>query len=305
MHVGQRIRITQNYVFEDFVVVKISAHDVQAAAVLDPQRLIQLALVNGELALPNVPDAEIYVVYALTGILNIDVLILAKTDETSLNMLSKLSPDLSILTQRDELWLTKVELEFGEAVAAEYRYKPPNISARDFYSKINMAYAIIKRANVNATLDAAVNTNNLTGVRIALHAGANVDHTSRGADSTLMWASAAGHLEIVKELLQHGANVNHIGSAGGTALIRASQKHRLAVVKELLQRGANVNAANNSGDTALIWAVSNKDLDLVKELLRAHADVNARNNAGQTALSIADNRHITDIVDVLRQHGAT
>lgn len=57
-------------------------------------------------------------------------------------------------------------------------------------------------------------------------------------------------------------------------------------------------------DARLRFACCNGELELMRLLLAAGADVNAKNERGDTPLSVAAEKGYTDIVELLRAHGA-
>ena len=71
----------------------------------------------------------------------------------------------------------------------------------------------------------------------------------------------------------------------------------------LLSRGADVNIQNDYGQSPLHFAVHNSKVSMVQLLLQNGADVNAKSERG-TALDIAKNRKDTEIIVLLKKHGA-
>ncbi|MGC2063517.1 MAG: ankyrin repeat domain-containing protein, partial [Thermodesulfovibrionales bacterium] len=113
-----------------------------------------------------------------------------------------------------------------------------------------------------------------------------------------MYASGAGHVEIVKVLLNRGAEVNARtrsgNSMGKTALFLAIHSRRLdEIVRILLDNGADVNARWNTENwtegpfkTVLMLACKQRvNLGLVKLLVSRGADINATDQFGGSALS--------------------
>ena len=102
----------------------------------------------------------------------------------------------------------------------------------------------------------------------------------------------------------------------GYPLISASCSGNVEVVLAILGAGqaVNVNACTSYGMTALAYAAqgpmpdfendTDKYVAIVKALLKAGADVHIRDNKDKTALSRAISCEQTEIVNLLRAHGA-
>jgi ankyrin repeat protein len=79
-------------------------------------------------------------------------------------------------------------------------------------------------------------------------------------------------------------------------------------VKLLLDKGANIEAKTLDGNTALITAVTGAPFwnsgEAVKLLLEKGANANVKGSNGDTPLSLAEKAGSTDIVNLLRAHGA-
>jgi len=76
-------------------------------------------------------------------------------------------------------------------------------------------------------------------------------------------------------------------------------------LKTLLSKGIDVNNQDDTGlYTALYVAVMAGHKDVVKLLIENGADVNAKDNKGRTSLWHAQEKGYTEIVELLRQHGA-
>jgi ankyrin repeat protein len=107
----------------------------------------------------------------------------------------------------------------------------------------------------------------------------------------------------VRLLLDRGANIEAAGgSTGQTSLIFASMEGDLDVVKELLDRGANIEAAENRhGWNSLMLASSKGKFNIVKELVDRGANVFAKNVAGVTARQGAERKGFTEVAEFLRK----
>jgi ankyrin repeat protein len=149
----------------------------------------------------------------------------------------------------------------------------------------------------------AAQEGHIEAVRILLASGANVDRRDNYGGTALTRAAFGGHIEVVRTLLVSGANVNR---DGGTALMNAASEGHTEVVRTLLASGVNVNHRDNYfGGTALMSAANGGHTEVVRTLLASGADVNIRNINGWTALMCAKYHGYWDVVNLLRQAGAT
>lgn len=88
-------------------------------------------------------------------------------------------------------------------------------------------------------------------------------------------------------------------------LLRAAYGGDSENVKEILKNGTEVNAAESeTGWTPLIWAIYGGHAEIVKILLDQGASTRAKTKKGFTALKLAQEEGHTQIVDLLKAHGA-
>ena len=106
-----------------------------------------------------------------------------------------------------------------------------------------------------ADLINAAKLGDLARARELAAGGAAVDAADWRGYTPLMWASAAGHLELVQFLIERGAKAEGRARDGTTALMLAAGNGSAAIVKLLLSRGANPAAAR-AGLTARQLAVT-------------------------------------------------
>jgi cytohesin len=106
-----------------------------------------------------------------------------------------------------------------------------------------------------------------------------------------------------KSLIECGADVNKRTPYGTTPLDRAVGAGFKNIVELLIDRGADVNAKDNWDWTPLHSAVYGHK-DIVELLIAKGANVNARDGDSRTPLRYAQDNGYTEIVNLLRQHGA-
>ena len=110
---------------------------------------------------------------------------------------------------------------------------------------------------------------------------------------------------MVELLLTKGANIN---AGKWTALHSALDAGRFDIVELLLAKGADANIRDDEGRTPLhiaAWYAASGFPKIVELLISNGADIKAKDNNGKTALSYAiENLRATEIVELLRKHGA-
>ena len=145
-------------------------------------------------------------------------------------------------------------------------------------------------------------------VQALIDAGADVNHQDEFGHTVLYWAAESGYLETVQTLIDAGADVNlrtkdNSFNDERTALSRAAYKGHLEIVQTLIDAGADVNHQDNYRGTALIKAVDMGHLEIVQALIDAGADVNHQDHYGYTALKIARRWGYTEIEEALIKSG--
>jgi len=123
--------------------------------------------------------------------------------------------------------------------------------------------------------------------------------------STIQEAAEKGDLADVKRHIQHGADVNDDEYRGLRPLYLATKEGHLEVALYLISKGADVNAKNIAGYTPLYFAVDRNDKFLVMMLLDLSADPNSKLTlTGQTLLHQAAIKGYLDIARILIKHDA-
>ncbi len=129
-----------------------------------------------------------------------------------------------------------------------------------------------------------------------------LEQAGRHPNDVLVQAADEGNLTAVKDALSAGADVNCTDMGGWTACMFAAR--HAEVVRILIEHSANVNQADRHGDTALILAALWGHTEIARMLIEAGADINHTNNNGDTALWLAADYGKTETVRLLIEHGA-
>jgi len=121
-----------------------------------------------------------------------------------------------------------------------------------------------------------------------------------GASLHAVWGNQA---DVLKQLLDHGADVNTADRWGWSLLHYAAYDGDMT--KMLLEKGANPNTVERErGRTPLHWAVFKNRKTKAETLLAHGANMDARDWYGKTPLSLAKEEGHTEIIELLRKHGA-
>lgn len=197
--------------------------------------------------------------------------------------------------------VTKFLLTKGAAVNAGDMegLTPLHLAARFGYKDIAKAL-IDAGAEVNATnnerhvspLNRAAQNGHFDLVKLLAEKGADLDSTEADGWCPLQWASG----DMAWYLVAHGAKVDvfsaiSLGDATNvTAMVTADP--------------ALLNQRRPRGDTPLHWAVARRQRQIAELLISLNADVNATDNHGMTPLHQAAWSGAADMVELLLAHGA-
>ena len=140
-------------------------------------------------------------------------------------------------------------------------------------------------------------------VELLISKGADSNARDKNDSTPLHSAAGVGHKNIVKFLITKGADVKATEKSGNTPLHHAAGAGDRAIVELLIAKGVDVSAAANKG-TPLHRAAANGHSNIVQILLAKGADTNARDNKDRTALGLAKEKGHTEVVELLRKHGA-
>ena len=112
-----------------------------------------------------------------------------------------------------------------------------------------------------------------------------------------------GHTEVVRFLLEHwmweyGADSR--GDHGMSTLMYAAAAGDIEMARLMLENGAPANGQTDVGTTALMFAAAEGHVEMVRFLVENGADIHSQNGYNYTALSLAEERGHQEVVDFLR-----
>ncbi len=157
---------------------------------------------------------------------------------------------------------------------------------------------------LNSQLIEAVKRGDRALVSTLLNRGANINACDPDRWPVLILAVYIGNSETVELLLNRGVDVNARSAAGKTALMEAAARdHQLREpwYHELWSKCMRLYTYGFMGPR---YPFGGEDPQIVKMLLQEGAEVNAQDKIGWTALKRAQNRGVSEIVELLKAHGA-
>ncbi len=117
-----------------------------------------------------------------------------------------------------------------------------------------------------------------------------------------VWSNQA---DVLKLLLDHGADVNAADRWGWSLLHYTGGSGNADMTRMLLDKGANPNSVERGrGQTPLHRAAFRSRKTVAEMLLANGANMDTRDWNGKTPLSLAKENGNTEIVELLRKHGA-
>jgi len=146
-------------------------------------------------------------------------------------------------------------------------------------------------------------------VKEALKREANPHATDKYNQTALSHAVSWNQPEVVKLLLDAGANPDIVRNDGFTPLMIAILENKAEIANILIDRGANIHIQDNDANDALHHAVSRylhgfPSPEIVQKLIELGTDVNRANKYGHTPLLHAMEDKNTNMIELLKEHGA-
>jgi ankyrin repeat protein len=149
-------------------------------------------------------------------------------------------------------------------------------------------------------------------IELLLDRGTAVDADYEDGNTPLHRVAGSGSVRVARVLLDHKANVRAARrDTGAEPLHDAAAYGSPKMIAFLLDRGADINARQKSdGRTPLHRAVE-EDVDnarprdaVIALLLARKADFAIKDKNGLTPLALAVKKQRTEIIQLLRKHGA-
>jgi len=126
-------------------------------------------------------------------------------------------------------------------------------------------------------------------------------------NTILHLAAYLGADNVVIALIKKGADVNAQANNKQSVLHSACLSGNVNTIKILINAGADINVCDNYGQTPLVSACYSNSLESVSTLIDAGTDVNVIISSGNhhnSLLNYAINNCNSEIIDLLKQHGA-
>jgi len=211
---------------------------------------------------------------------------------------------LHFAARRGNVAIAEVLLEYGADINAEdgsLRNETPLVFAQNAGKTDMVEFLKSKGAalvNIKEMAWRAQYYGKIDDLRSILDGGFDVNEA--WASGTLLhFAAGKGQVDIVALLLDRGANMDT--SLGlGTPLHDAAYEGHAEVIEYLIGHGANPNVVESRNYTPLYWASKNEHIEVARALLENGADP----DLGASALMEAERLEHTEIVALLKQHGA-
>jgi ankyrin repeat protein len=159
---------------------------------------------------------------------------------------------------------------------------------------------------VAGPLHDAAREGNLEQVRGLIGQGADMDARAKNGETPLVLAILEGHPDVAELLIAQGADIMARNERGLTPLHAAAYSGSAELAQLLLDHGAALeDKANVSGATPLMLAAEENHVAVVELLIARGADLSIPDRDGFTPLTQAWAKQRTEMVRLLKQHGAT
>lgn len=160
-------------------------------------------------------------------------------------------------------------------------------------------------------LDLAIETRNLSIIKLLLDAGASVygkvknDFNNDGKGTPLFRAVKSNNENIIKMFMNAISNMTAADNRDYSLLHLVAEWGNSKILKILIDSGADLNFKNKGGCTPIYSAIESRNLNILKLLIDAKADVNSESKYKYTPLhKAAEKSKNFDIIKILIEAGA-
>ena len=164
---------------------------------------------------------------------------------------------------------------------------------------------------LNSSLVFASYGGRLNVVRLLIQNGAPVDSKFPDEEydalctmSALEGACRRGHVSVAEFLIEKGADIHGRHTAVLPPIHAAASSHNIKIVDLLLNKGANVNARDSKRRTACHFATNNHSIDLVRRMIDADCDLELKDDDGNNVLHYAAYGGSSEMINLLVESGA-
>ena len=162
-----------------------------------------------------------------------------------------------------------------------------------------------KDQNGQTALHHAARAGEMEMVEFLIAKGADVNAKDKRSLAPLHVAAAHGHKDVTALLIDNDADINSEGRWGYTPIYYAAWSGITEVVELLVEKGADINVKDEWDWTPLHYMAQHDYYrDMAEFLIAKGANVNAKDKWGETPLDVAQEKGYTEIVELLRKHGA-
>lgn len=144
----------------------------------------------------------------------------------------------------------------------------------------------------------------LATVEILVEHGADVYDRVHEGSSVLMFACAAGNVDIVRYFIDAGVSVNARNDHQWAAIHNAAEGGSAEIIGILVENGVDVNEDAGFGRTPLFWAAIRGNEEAVAQLLELGAEPDPVDDFGMTPLGRACTDGYFEIARLLLENGA-
>ena len=175
-------------------------------------------------------------------------------------------------------------------------------------AKLASGLSITKNASKNtaSSLFNAIKNKKISQVKKLTRKCSKINKKNSDGDSPLTASIKYGNDAITKIILRCKPSLKTKDRNGNTPLLLATQNKKTNIVSMLSKRRSNaINTSSPKGLTPLMKSALLNDLKSAGYLLNKGAKVNLKDKKGKTAYSFARIKQHTEMMALLKKHGAT